>query len=77
MKELFTASEEVLSIKAATDHILEGNFTVLRDVDFDIPVIRKLTRLEPEMWMDLLDELNTAFADNFPITGGSLTGNIV
>ena len=68
MREYFNASEHILSLKAAADAALQTDYTDLRNVSFNIPLIRKkLTNLDTQLMDDVVEEVDTALtAVNVP-----------
>lgn len=68
IREFFNAAQDVLSLKAATAITLQAEYTELRDVHFNIPVIRKLTRLDQTLMDELVDELDMAITDGIVTT---------
>jgi hypothetical protein len=77
MKEFFNAPDEILSLKEATDELLQIKYTEMRDIEFDVHFIRtKLTGLDHEIIQDILDELDAAIKDAFDTTGEGIRGSL-
>jgi hypothetical protein len=71
LKEFFSASEDSLSLKAESSSALQVEYTAMRDVSFNIPLIRKkLSHVDSQIMDDVLEELDLALTDAIHATEG-------